>query len=136
YVLIELRTMLYAHPMVAANPRVRLVKLGESSLDLEIFAYVPTPNYDEFLAVREDIYLRIMDIVAQSGTGLALPSQTTYTASDGGIDEAKRAAAAARVREWREGGTRYMPDFPAETVSALDGTLRYPPIGSATMKAS
>ena len=29
-----------------------------------------------------------------------------------------------------------MPDFPAETVSALDGTIRYPPSGSATMKAS
>ena len=136
HVLVELRTMLYAHPMVAANPRIRLVKLGDSSLDLEIFAYVPTANYDEFLAVREDIYLRIMDIVAQSGTSLAFPSQTTYTASDGGIDEAKRAAAEARVREWREAGTLYMPDFPAETVSALDGTIRYPPIGSATMKAS
>jgi len=136
YVLVELRTMLYAHPMVAANPRIRLVKLGESSLDLEIFAYVPTANYDEFLAVREDIYLRIMDIVAQSGTSLAFPSQTTYTASDSGIDEAKRAAAEARVREWREAGTLYMPDFPADTVSALDGTIRYPPSGSATAKSS
>jgi MscS family membrane protein len=136
YVLVELRTMLYAHPMVAANPRIRLVKLGESSLDLEIFAYVPTANYDEFLAVREDIYLRIMDIVAQSGTGLALPSQTTYAAADSGIDEAKRAAAEARVHEWRETGTLYMPDFPAETVSALNSTIRYPPIGSATAKAS
>ena len=136
HVLVELRTMLYAHPMVAANPRVRFIRLGESSLDLEVFAYVPTADYDEFLAVREDIYLRIMDIVAQSGTGLAFPSQTTYTASDSGIDEAKRAAAEARVRAWREAGTLYMPDFPAETVSALDGTIRYPPNGSATMKAS
>jgi len=136
YVLVELRTMLYAHPMVAANPRIRLVKLGESSLDLEIFAYVPTSNYDEFLAVREDIYLRIMDIVAQSGTSLAFPSQTTYAASDSGIDEAKRAAAEARVHEWRETGTLYMPDFPAETVSALNSTIRYPPSGAATAKAS
>ena len=136
HVLVELRAMLYAHPMVAADPRIRLVKLGESSLDLEIFAYVPTASYDEFLAVREDIYLRIMDIVAQSGTSLAFPSQTTYTASDSALDEAKRAAAEARVREWREAGTLYMPDFPAETVSALDGTIRYPPVGSATMKAS
>jgi MscS family membrane protein len=135
-VLVELRTMLYAHPMVAANPRIRFIKLGESSLDLEIFAYVPTADYDEFLAVREDIYLRIMDIVAQSGTSLAFPSQTVYTASDRGLDEAKRAAAEARVREWREAGTLYMPDFPAEAVSALDGTIRYPPSGSATVKAS
>lgn len=97
---------------------------------------MPTADYDEFLAVREDIYLRIMDIVAQSGTRLALPSQATYTASDCGIDEAKRAAAEARVREWRATGTLYMPDFPAEAVSALDGTIRYPPSGSGTAKAS
>jgi MscS family membrane protein len=60
----------------------------------------------------------------------------TYTSPDGGIDEAKRAAAEARVREWREAGTLCMPDFPAETVSALDGTISYPPSGSATAKAS
>jgi len=135
YVLVELRSMLYAHPMVAANPRIRFIKLGESSLDIEISAYVPTANYDEFLAVREDIYLRIMDIVAASGTRLALPSQTTYTAADAGPDEAKRADAEARVREWREAGRLYMPDFPAETVSALESTLAYPPPGSATAKA-
>jgi hypothetical protein len=29
-----------------------------------------------------------------------------------------------------------MPDFPAETVSALDGTIPYPPSGSATAKTS
>jgi MscS family membrane protein len=134
YVLVELRTMLYAHPMVAANPRVRFIELGESSLDVEIFAYVPTANYDEFLAVREDIYLRIMDIVAASGTRLALPSQTTYTNTDNGPDEAKRAAAEARVHEWREAGKLFMPDVPPETASALDGTLRYPPAGSATAR--
>jgi len=121
--------------MVAANPRVRFIELGESSLDLEIFAYVPTANYDEFLAVREDIYLRIMDIVAASGTRLALPSQTTYTSTDSGPDDAKRAAAEARVREWRETGKLFMPDVPPETASALDGTLRYPPAGSATANA-
>jgi len=29
-----------------------------------------------------------------------------------------------------------MPDFPAETVSALNSTIRYPPSGAATAKAS
>ena len=59
-----------------------------------------------------DIYLRIMDIVAQSGTSLALPSQTTYTASDSGIDEAKRAAAEASVRECARRGRCACVRFP------------------------
>lgn len=35
--------------------RLRFVGLGAYSLDLEIFAYVNTQDYREFLAVREDI---------------------------------------------------------------------------------
>ena len=78
----------------------------------------------------------ILVLVGEWGSCVGFPSQWSSTASASGVDEAKRAAAEARVREWRQAGTLYMPDFPAETVSALDGTIRYPPIGSATMKAS
>ena len=72
HVLVEIRRMLYAHPQVDPRPaRIRFVNFGAYSLDLEIFAYVLTADYDEFLAIQEDIYLRIMDIVEQSGTGFA-----------------------------------------------------------------
>lgn len=132
HVLIEIRRMLYAHPRVDPRPaRIRLVNFGAYSLDLEIFAYVLTMDYDEFLAIQEDIYLRIMDIVEESGTGFAFPSQTTYFARDQGLNNAKGEAAEARVAEWRRTGALHLPDFPAETVAALKGTLDYPPRGSA-----
>jgi MscS family membrane protein len=133
YVLVQIREMLYAHSKVHPDPaRVRFVGFGAYSLDLEIFAYVLTADYGEFLAVREDIYLRIMDIMAASGTGFAFPSQTTYLASDGGLDEAKSRAAATHVREWRARGELCLPEFPPERVSGLRGTLLYPPDGAAT----
>ncbi len=133
YVLVEIRTMLYAHPKVDPNPsRIRFVGFGAYSLDLEIFAYVQTTDYDAFLAVKEDIYLRIMDIVAASGTGFAFPSQTTYFARDGGLDQPRSRAVEARVREWRDAGTLNLPEFPREVVVALDDTLDYPPRGAAT----
>lgn len=136
YVLVEVHKMLLAQPMVDKNPRVRLINFGAYSLDLEIFGYVATPDNDKFLAVREDIYLRIMDIVAASGTRLAFPSQTTYFARDRGIDEAKRKEAEARVGEWRDSNSLYVPDFPDEAATVLARTLDYPPRGSATTKAS
>jgi MscS family membrane protein len=132
HVLVEIRRMLYAHPRVDPRPaRIRFVNFGAYSLDLEIFAYVLTADYDEFLAIQEDIYLRIMDIVEQSGTGFAFPSQTTYLARDHGLDAAKREAAEAQVAAWRRAGALHLPDFPPEAVSALQGTLDYPPQGSA-----
>ena len=132
HVLVEIRRMLYAHPRLDARPaRIRFVNFGAYSLDLEIFAYVLTSDYDEFLAVQEDVYLRIMDIVDRSGTGFAFPSQTTYLARDQGLDGAKREAAEAQVAAWRQAGALYLPEFPPEAVTGLRATLDYPPRGSA-----
>lgn len=131
-VLVEIRSMLYAHPRIDPAPaRIRFVGFGAYSLDLEIFAYVGTTDHDDFLAVREDVYLRIMDIVAASGTGFAFPSQTTYLATDGGVDGTKAREAEARVRDARERGELCLPEFPPERVSALRGSLAYPPNGAA-----
>ncbi len=132
HLLVEIRRMLYAHPRVDSRPaRIRFVNFGAYSLDLEIFAYVLTSDYDEFLAIREDIYLRIMDIVDRSGTGFAFPSQTTYFARDPGLDTAKQEAAQAQVAAWREQDALYLPDFPPSAVADLRETLDYPPRGSA-----
>lgn len=132
HVLVEIRSMLYAHPRIDPAPaRIRFVEFGAYSLDLEIFAYVRTTDYDDFLAVREDVYLRIMDIVAAAGSGFAFPSQTTYLAADGGVDPAKGRAAEGHVRAARERGELCLPEFPPERVSALRGSLAYPPNGAA-----
>jgi MscS family membrane protein len=137
HLLVQTRRMLYAHPRVDPRPaRIRFVSFGACSLDLEVFAYVLTSDYDEFLAIQEDIYLRIMDIVEQSGTAFAFPSQTTYFARDPGLDETKRNAAEAQVEAWRQEGSLYLPDFPPETVRALNGTIEYPQRGSAAAPRS
>jgi MscS family membrane protein len=128
HVLVEIRKMLYAHPRVHPDPaRIRFVGFGAYSLDLEVFAYVLTGEYGEFLAVREDIYLRIMDIVAAGGTGFAFPSQTTYLSQDAGLDAERGRAAEAAVQGWRAAGERFFPEFAPETIAALDDTLDYPP---------
>jgi MscS family membrane protein len=129
HVLVRVRELLYAHPMVDPDPaRIRLVNLGAYALELEVFAYVRTRDYGEFLGVREDIYLHIMDIVAQSGTSFAFPSQTIYRGGDG-LDSDLARAAEAEVRRWRAEGTLPMPEFSPERVAQLRGTLHYPPNG-------
>jgi MscS family membrane protein len=132
HVLIELKRLLLAHPKVHPDPaRARFVGFGAHSLDVEIFAYVRTTDINEFLAVQEDVYLRVMDVVATSGTGFAFPSQTIYAAGDGGLDRERAAAAEERVQQWRAERRLCLPDVPPEIAASLAGTLEWPPAGSA-----
>ena len=62
--------------------RVRLVRFGAYSLDVEVFAYVKAADYPAFLGVQEEMLARIMGCVRAAGTGLAFPSQTMYVKSD------------------------------------------------------
>lgn len=131
WVLVELKRLLLSHPKVSPDPaRVRFTNLGTSSLDIEIFAFVKTGDGDEFLAVQEDLLLRIMDIVAASGTRFAFPAQLAYTTADPGIDAERQKAAEAAVASWRAAGTLPLPDVPGERAKELAGTLSWPPEGS------
>jgi MscS family membrane protein len=132
YVLVRLREMLLGHPRVHPDPaRARFIGFGPSSLDIEVFAYVMTSDWAEFLGIREDILLRIMDVVEQSGTAFAFPSQTLYLGRDHGPDRERAQAAEACVREWREGGLLPFPNFSPEQAGQIRGSIVYPPPGSA-----
>jgi len=131
YLLVEIRTMLYAHPKVLPEPLwVRFIGFGEMSLDLDIFVYTGVPDYFQSLEVAEDLNLRIMDIIAQAGTELAVPSQIQYEVPGRPLDEGRAREAEARVREWREQRSLYLPNFPPDKIAELKGSLDYPPAGS------
>ena len=105
YLLVKIREALQRHPKIHPElVRVRFVGFGASSLDIELFAYVKTTKGPEFLSVREELFLQVMDIVNQSGTGFAFPSQTLYFGRDGGLDAKKTEAAEAQMRQWQKEG--------------------------------
>jgi MscS family membrane protein len=132
YILAEIRGLLYRHPKVeTSSARVRLIGFGDSSLNLEAFAYVWEKDYGNFLHIQEDLLLRIMEIVAESGSGFAFPSQTTYLAQDAGIGGEKTEKAILKVRQWREQGELPFPDFSPETIAKINDQLEYPPPDSA-----
>jgi MscS family membrane protein len=106
----RIRESLAAHPKVVQDPlRVRFVGFGPSSLDIEIHTYVGTRDVEEFHAVREELFLGIMDLVAESGTGFAFPSQTLYLGRDGGLDRERSAAAGREVAAARSPQTSAPP---------------------------
>jgi MscS family membrane protein len=97
-VLSEVSAMLREHPRVETSTAwIRLAKLADSALELEMQAYALTRDFDDFTAVRENLLLRVMDIVEDCGTSLAYPSQTVYLA--GGAEQ-RRMETQAGAEEW------------------------------------
>ena len=136
WVLVEVRKLLYSHPRVDPEPaRVRFVSFGDYSLDIEIFAYIHASDVSEYLEIGEDLNLRIMEIVANSGSGFAFPSQTLYLGKDDGLDAEAAKRSEAQVAEWRARGELPLPGFPPDRIRELGGSLDYPPEGSALRRS-
>jgi MscS family membrane protein len=55
---------------------------GESSLDLQIIYLVKTPDYNEYLRVREEINFGIYGIISRHPTDFAFPTRTMVTVHD------------------------------------------------------
>ncbi len=135
YALAELRKMLLGHPMVTPEPaRVRFVGYGAYSLDLEVFAYLRCQDHDVFLAIQEDVLLRMADIIKAAGTGFAFPSQTTYHRKDDGVDEDRARVAEEVVEDWRQNDRLPFPDFDPGLRWEMENILDYPPKGSYDYK--
>ena len=127
FVLAEIRRLLYSHAKVETKSvRVRLVDITSGSHTVEVFCYILTQDFNEFAAVREDLLLRMMDLVEQSGTDLARPSQTLYVGRDSGVQKEKADKAVQKIAELRDGKQLPFPDFSAEHISSLRGSIDYP----------
>ena len=132
YLLAEVRRMLYEHPKVESDSaRIRFAGFDKGVLNLEIFSYLITRDQAEFTAICEDVFLRIMEIGAQSGTTFAFPSQTVYLSRDSGFDKEKVVAAEQQVQQWRDQHQLPFPDFAPADKSAFRGSIVYPPPESA-----
>jgi MscS family membrane protein len=80
----RLQKLLLDHPKIERTPRVRFLAIGPQSLDVEIFSYVLTPNFDEFLILQEELLLNLLEIIAEEGAALALPTQLTVLTRERG----------------------------------------------------
>ncbi len=73
----DISALLRRHEKVdPLSARVRFMGFSETGLEIEIYCLILTGQLSEFLAVREDLLLRVMDLLAASGIGLALPWRT------------------------------------------------------------
>ena len=90
---------------------IRFSGFEDHALRLELSCYQLTTNDTEYLAIREDLLLRILEMVKAAGTAFALPSRTVYLTGDLGLDPRKTAETEQKVKQWREHHKLPFPDF-------------------------
>ena len=76
----DIKEMLENHPGIAKDQTLLVFfdKFNDSSLDIFIYAFTNTANWIEYMAIKEDINLKIMEIVEKNGSSFAYPSQSIY----------------------------------------------------------
>ena len=61
----------------STTSRIRLVNFGAEAIELEVFVYVLTADFNRFLELREELLLRIASVVEAAGSGFA-PTRFIY----------------------------------------------------------
>ena len=78
-VLEDVRELLSSHERVLQdNHRVRFNEFAKHAMQIEVFAYLTTTDWAEFLELAEELNIRIVEIVSEAGASLFMPSGTLY----------------------------------------------------------
>ena len=130
-IIAKMRRICHAHPKIESETlRVRFSGFGPSSLDINLRLYALTNEWNEFHAIREDLFFRFAEAIEEAGSGIAFPSTTVYMSKDTGIDEERRKKAEAEVAAWREADELPFPSTPERLARRIRDTLDFPPKGS------
>ena len=131
YVAAKIRKLLIQHSKVSPDPaRVRLSEFANSAYVLEVFAFVMAADWNDFLAIKEDLNLRIAEIVRELRDQLRLP------VADGLLHPRHRCRRGARrgdqgeVRQWRDEKRLPFPDYDFAERAEMADTMPFPPEGS------
>ena len=57
---------------------MRFIGVGAYSLDVEVAAYVSVSNNDEYLAIQQELLIKMLQAVQHAGTALAVPLQESF----------------------------------------------------------
>ena len=102
FVLDRVQSMLDQHPAIESGScRVRVMSFVGAAFQMELFAYGKTGDWTEFTTIRQNVILKIAEIVEASGTKFAAPTQLAYLSRDKGIGAEKAVDIAPRVIERR-----------------------------------
>jgi MscS family membrane protein len=117
-VLQGVQNMLDQHPAIEPKScRLRVASFAGAAFQMELFAYVKTGDPAEFTVIRQEVLLKIAEIVQTSGTKLAAPTQLAYLSPDKGVEPEKLSDYGRSAPEL---GAKDVFPFPKKTQSGTD----------------
>jgi len=131
FVLAEIRKLMLSHPrLLQETISVRFEYIQDGNAMLRIDAGVNTTDFQDYLAVAEDLNLHIVEIVQGAGAAFTGPGQLVELHQYEPTTEEQEAQYRQMLEELREQEQLPFPDYSAGEREALKGTLDYPPKGS------
>ncbi len=123
----RLRELFLSHAdVIQETVSIRLEKVVAANAIIRIDAGIATTDYQRFLAVAEDLNLRMIELVHEAGVVFSGPGQVLqvrdfHTASDATIADVDE-----QLERWRKEDAAPFPDYTADEKSQLAGAIRLP----------
>jgi len=95
----DIRAMLQAHPDIDSTQTliVNFTQFGASSLDLMIYTFTRTTVWVTYHEIKQDVLLKIGEIIERHGAQIAFPTQTLHMhRDDAGIEPGQPPISASR----------------------------------------
>jgi MscS family membrane protein len=76
----DIEAMLKGHPEICQKQTtfVNFVEFASSSLNFLIYTFTKTTNWVKFQGIQQDVFLKVIEIVASHGAECAFPTQTIH----------------------------------------------------------
>ena len=102
FVLDRVQGMLDKHPKIEpGTSRIRITSFVGAAFALELVAYGKTGDWAQLTAIRQEVILKIAEIVEACGARFAAPTQLAYLSRDTSVDAQKANDIVRRVTELR-----------------------------------
>jgi MscS family membrane protein len=132
FILAQLRKIFLAHPRVLQDTvSIRFENIEDANAILRLDAGVDTTDFQEYLAVAEDLNLYVIDIAQQAGAIFSGPGQLLQLGEAQPGSAEQQATINAALQEWREQDRLPFPDYSQQEIAGFKNTLDYPPKGAA-----
>ena len=96
----DVRAMLESHPEIDPDEflMVNFNTFAPSSLDFFIYAFTRTKAWAEYHAVKQDVLLKVNEIIERHGAEIAFPTTTVHVAGNAGAEPSPRLPGAGEAR--------------------------------------
>ncbi|MDO6823589.1 mechanosensitive ion channel family protein [Marinobacter sp. 1_MG-2023] len=100
----DIRSMLEEHEDIDSNQTliVNFLAFNHSSLDIMVYAFTKTTQWVRFHEVKQDVLLKISDVIVGYGGEIAFPTQTLHISDDSQLPE-RESARGKQAEDHKEG---------------------------------